>query len=293
MANTKQLTIDELEPADVLLSHGHGLISDWIAKADGGKYSHGALWSGTGIIQATGAGIRHEPPEGEHDVYRYTGLDAATALEIVAKAKSQLDGKYAYAELVLLALLFTSGLRVKGAIASRMLDAIGGPRALKLKAWLDERAGRRTRVCTELVASCYFKVDNRKFAIRILPVEERPALEPPEAASAELPPLSSDGEPAVTRGSANGTTEPSADQLATARATCLELLLQSGWLQNEQVRGAGLVELEPLTTASGTGVRKVFAEAIAFDVSGKELGVVTPADLQFSPSLTFVGHFRT
>jgi hypothetical protein len=41
---------------------------------------------------------------------------------------------------------------------------------------------------------------------------------------------------------------------------------------------------------ASSDIRKVFAGAIALEAgTGKRIGVVTPADLQFSPSLKFVG----
>jgi len=265
MQNTQQLTVDELEPADVLLARGHGIVSDLIMKADGGNYSHAALWSGTGVIQATSAGITHLPPaEGDaFDVYRRRGLDAAGATEVVAVAKRQVNGSYAYGELVLLGLLFSAGVRVKGALLNRILQQIGGVAATRLKQWLDEHAqNKKIRVCTELVASSYYYAAGQRVALRIRPFDKRPAA----ASSASR---GSGAAAAAATGGVDGSqTEADGEQIAAATARCLELL-------------------------QDRATRKLLSDPIALDddTSG-EIGVVTPADLQFSPSLEFRGHFR-
>jgi len=288
-----RLTQSDLRPADILLSRGVGLVSDLIAASDGGKYSHGALWSGTGVIQATGDGITHTEELKVHDVYRHRELDELGAAEVVEAAKAELPGSYAYGELVLLGLLFSLGLHTRGALLTRMLEAIGGEGATKLGAWLNAQAGKKTRVCTELVASSFFKVSNGRFALKILPRSERP-LQPAVAAprSIGLPPLvrgdaASGG---ATRGQAD--ISSSAAVLAgaeRARQTCLELLLANGVLMREGTRGA-LTELQPLTIDASVQTRKVFAGPIAVEAgTNRPIGVVTPADLQFSPSLAFLG----
>lgn len=277
----QDLTLDDLKPADVLLARGQGVVSDLIAKADGGRYSHGALWSGIGVIQATSNGITHEPFEtGEFDVYRYKELDGAGAAEVVDFAKSQVSGSYAYGELVLLGLLFSCGLRVKGALLNRVLDAIGGSSATRLEAWLQEHSQQRIRVCTELVAASFFRTTKQRFALRICPFSERPA--PP---------------PVATRGAATlpeaPATEPTLVSLTEASHGCLELLTRRGLVTDENVRGTGL-SLPAHAPAAATKTRKVFLDPIAFDAStGEKLGVVTPADLQFSPSLEFIGRLAS
>ncbi|MGC4086724.1 MAG: hypothetical protein QM756_02280 [Polyangiaceae bacterium] len=197
-ATKSELRKSDLRPADVLLSRGEGIVSDSIAKNDGGQYSHGAVWSGDGIVQATSAGITHTPFSGSHGVYRRRELTEAGAQEVVELALAELKGRYAYGELVMLGVLFMSGIRVRGAWGSRALEAIGGPKAEKLKAWLDENEGKKVRVCTELVASCFFRAADKAFALEILPVPKRPAPRP-TTALAGLQPLGSD-EDDTTRG---------------------------------------------------------------------------------------------
>jgi len=278
-SNPRELTLEDLKPGDVLLVRGHGIVSGLIAKSDGGRYSHGALWSGVGVIQATSKGITHEPFEtGEFDVYRHRELDEAGAAEVVAFAKSQVSGSYAYGELVLLGLLFSCGLRVKGALLNRLLDAIGGSKAAQLEAWLQEHSQQRIRVCTELVAASFFHTTKQRFALRIWRFSKRPA----------PPPVDARGGAAAAD---DPTAEPPLESLTEASRGCLELLVRGGLASATNGRGTGLV-LPAQAPAAATKTRKVFADPIAFDAStGEKLGVVTPADLQFSPSLEFVGRF--
>jgi hypothetical protein len=269
-AGAHDLNHGNLQRADILLSRGEGLVSDLIAKSDGGKYSHGALWSGSHIIQATSAGITRTPLAGEHDVYRRIGLTSEGAEAVVAVADAEVGGRYAYGELVLLGLLFMSGAKVRGAWASRMLDALGGPTAKNLREWLDKNSGSKVRVCTELVASCFYRANNHQFAIRVLPASARPRPASEDFLEG-LPPLGTD-EDELAR---DGAHDPLDGELAALRRSCAVLLAQPA-------QGAD----------SDDASRDLIGAAIAFSTSGESVGVVTPADLQFSPSLEFVGRIR-
>jgi len=270
-APIQSLSVAQLQPADILLSKGQGFVSDLIADADGGHYSHGALWSGSGVIQATSDGITHSDIHGTHTVYRYPQLSQDAAKEIVAIAMEQVNGRYAYGELVMLGALFLSGIRVKGALLDRLLDAIGGPTAGKLKAWLDERAGKGARVCTELVASAYYEAVDGKYALK---VRTRAAAGTSAIVRAALPQRTR-GAPVLTSGIAPAVEEADRQQEANdAAQSCIDLFVRSD-------------PNPPATT------RKLLAGAIARDaVTNKEVGVVTPADLEFSPSLELVGRLK-
>ncbi|MEY2931314.1 MAG: hypothetical protein RL033_2063 [Pseudomonadota bacterium] len=265
------LTTGQLQPADILLSKGEGVVSDLIAEADGGHYSHGALWSGMGIIQATSKGITHSDIHGTHMVYRYPGLPQDAAKKIVAIAMEQVTGRYAYGELVMLGALFLSGTRVKGALLDRLLDAIGGPTATKLKAWLDERAGKGARVCTELVASAYYEAADKAYALK---VRTRPGGGAGAIVRATMA-QKVRGMPVVTCGIAPAVEEAKRQQEAIdAAQSCINLFVQSD---------PNLPDLP----------RKLLAGVIAFDaVTNAGIGVVTPGDLEFSPSLKRVGRLR-
>src|SRR6478609_5162278 len=98
---------NQLQPGDILLSRGDSKISDQIVAADRGSYSHCALWSGSGIIEATlKGGIEEHAPTGERDVYRYRSLSSIDASRVVQNARQQVNEAYAVAEIHLLAVVF-------------------------------------------------------------------------------------------------------------------------------------------------------------------------------------------
>jgi len=271
-ATIQPLTLGQLQPADILLSKAQGFVSELIAEADGGHYSHGALWSGMGIIQATGDGITHSEIHGTHTVYRYPKLPQDVAAKIVAITMEQVNGRYAYGELVMLGALFLSGIRVKGALLDRLLDAIGGPPAAKLKAWLDEHAGKGARVCTELVASAYYEAAPKgAYALKVRTRAAAGARAIVRAAMAQR----ERGAPLVTSGIAPAAEEANRQQEAIdAAQCCIDLFVQSD---------PNLPDMP----------RKVLAGVIALDAETNDgIGVITPADLEFSPSLELVGRLR-
>jgi hypothetical protein len=225
-----------------------------------------------GIIQATSDGITRSEIHGTHMVYRYPDLPSKVAAEIVAIADKQVEekGRYAYGELVMLGALFLSGIRVKGALLDRLLDALGGSTADKLKAWLDERPGKGARVCTELVASAYYEAKEGAYALKVRPRAGGSAGARAIVRAALL--QRNRGTPVITKGIAPAVEEANRQKEAVEAAqSCIDLFVRNNPSLPDNVRG-------------------VLAGAIARDaVTNEEIGVVTPADLEFSPSLMLVG----
>jgi hypothetical protein len=173
----------------------------------------------------------------------------------------------------LLGLLFVSGAKVRGAWATRLLDEIGGPTAQKLRNWLNQNAGKKVRVCTELVAGSFFRAADGKFALQVHPPNERPPAIAGAATDdllAGLPSLGTDGDAA-----ARGAPDPRAAELDALLMSCTALLTPP-----------------PPAAGSGASLRNLAAATIACTPQGKSVGIVTPADLEFSPSLQFVGRIR-
>jgi len=144
------------------------------------------------------------------------------------------------------------------------------------------------------VASCYYKTAGHRFAIKVLPIANRPHAAPVTDAGPELPPLVADGAPGagVRRGPVESRMEPSAEELSAAAQSCRELFAREGLLLADAVRGTS-GELAELVADEHGQTRKFLAEAIARNaLDGTPIGVVTPADLEFSPSLNFVGRFE-
>jgi len=272
----RALALAELRPADVLLSRGTSDVSKAIVASDGGSYSHAALWTGESVIEATLDGMTEHPFTGDRDVYRRRELEPGVADEVVAQARSQLGKGYAYTELLLLGSLYAAGVRPREPIVNLALAFLGGRRAEDLAAWLEKLVETRAapRVCTELVALSFYRVQNQRFALHVLPR----GLRPPSATGLE-------GEPAPRTFLAKGAFAPTSD-LDALRAAC------SAWFSADL--DANAAEFEPAAPARlepvPAGTRKFFFGTVARDsVTGQRLGVVSPGDLQFSPCLEFIG----
>lgn len=260
------LTAAELQPADVLLSRGIGPISDAIVAADRAAYSHAALWSGDAIIEAKmKGGVAENVPDGERYVYRHSPLlEPLKAGQIVAAARTHVGNSYATAEIHLLAVVFKKwGLqeRPRRSLASSLLSILGGPAAPRLEFWLQERyAQSAPRICSELVALAYYTAE---LPLRLLAPAER--LQASGSSEADI----------------EETEEP-------ASGADLEQLESS---INSKLYGVALVERvaseRSISTKDAKGI--LFGHlAIDFNM-GTPVDIVTPGDLQFCPSLKFVG----
>lgn len=257
------ISASDLRPADVLLSRGTGLISDCIAAADGGSYSHAALWTGRGVVEAVRAGIADGGDPGGRDAYRFqgsAGLPDEIASAIVSGAREHVGNDYATSELYLLGLLFSLGFCPRRSMVHAALDALGGERASRLEEWMESlRPGQKRMICTELVSSSYYRAaSDRGYALRVVPAAERPT-----AADAS------------TRGGGQA-------------GQALDFSPQSEAINALSQRCHELIYVESARAESGD--RKLLGGALALDDrQSHRLGVVTPADLQFSPSLRFIG----
>jgi hypothetical protein len=269
------LTRSDLEPGDILLSRGDSKISDQIVVADRGSYSHCALWSGRGIIEATlkGGIEEHERPSGERDVYRYSSLSRDDAERVVQNARNQVSAAYAVAEIHLLAIVFQKWWpfgRPRRSAADALLD-IFGKGGDALRGWLQTAYAQKTpRVCSELVALAYFEAS---CPIRVRPLDERPPRPLPT-------PAAQSNSVAAVRSADPKADAPNAPSLGSDE---LEIL-------HDQTRQA---LQEASGVAAGPELEGVFWGGVALDSNTNEvIGVVTPGDLQFSPSLQFRGTLR-
>jgi hypothetical protein len=261
------------------MSRGEGDIADSIVSSDGGSYSHAALWSGEGVVEARLDGVHERAVGFRRDVYRYmrdgVPLDPAVATHIVEIARSKIGGSYAKNELYLLGMLFAVGLPPRRSLLRAALDALGGDHAERLEELLTDNAFEDMPViCTEFVAAAFYEVsEDRSHALRILPREARP-LRPGESAVRVRGLAGSQGP-----GFATGQPDP-LNAIERCRSLVKTHLRASGAQQDATTAPARLVQS-----------RKVLWGSVAVDaLSDLKLGVVTPADLQFSPSLRFVGY---
>ncbi len=278
----RTLALEDLRPADILLSRGDTDISNAIVAADGGSYSHAAMWSGRGVIETALAGTGEHPFKGDRDVYRHRSMVASAGDAIVAAARGQLGQEYAYSELLLLGILFALGLRPCRPLCSVALDVLGGPSAKKLEEWL-ERGAREPagRVCTELVAVSYRSPAEGKYTLRVLPREHRPVLAHESA-------LGDEGAGADADAAAAHATSASCANLLARHGLPIALPIQGA--AGHGTMGGWPTDSASVWDAPVFAVKKFFAGTVAVDaITGVGLGVVTPADFQFSPSLEYVG----
>jgi hypothetical protein len=259
-----KLPESSLLPADVLLSRGSSGVSDCIVASDGASYSHAALWTGTAVVEATLKGIGEGAPAEGRDVYRFhdqagAALDQAAAARIVAHARQGIGGPYATSELMLLGMMFTLGLSPRRSLVHLAFDALG-ERAQYLEAWLQGLGpSSKPLVCTELVSAAFYEASpDRAYALRIMPLDARPL--PPGAIRDRGFSFDDEASP-----------PEQARAIETLRAACC------GMLQVDTARDAPTE-------------RKLLWGSIALEAGNtRRLGVVTPGDLQFSPSLRFCG----
>jgi len=265
------LGIDDLVPADILLSRGNELVSDLIAEADRSSYSHAALWSGTQIIEATlDGGVSERPASGSRDVYRFvnsaggaaTGLTAAERAAVVEAARGQTNNRYDTAEIALLATVYNKWWgtrRPRRSLAASVLEVLGGPTAERVRAWLQAAYGRSApRICSELVALAYYQAGR---GLQVYALAKRPSVSSP----------------------ANDET---LDSVIARQAAELNVALY-GMLYANEAATRGVASTLGVPSAEAKGL--LFGD-LAYDSETKApIAVVTPGDLQFSPSLRFVG----
>ena len=163
----KTVAPSELKPADVLLCRGDSDISLGIVELDGGSYSHAALWSGECVIESTLPCVKRSSVEecASHslyiDAYRYQGLDQRSRA-VVANAEAYLDRPYGTLNLGLSTLLVavTSWMPHEWAEMNALYGAGELARLLRLLRLVkDECRDERQVTCAELVVRCYHDAD--------------------------------------------------------------------------------------------------------------------------------------
>jgi len=162
---------NSLQPGDVLLYHGVGLVSDLIRLFDGGPYSHAAVYDGANVLEAVAEGTVVDPVAQSVararfvDVYRFIASDGTPFGQAGCAAQPVLDRiqyyeqnhqRYGYEQILLLALLCATRHPQQGTLSSL--------EALILRKFLDQaaeviarliHAGKEPMICSELVYRCY------------------------------------------------------------------------------------------------------------------------------------------
>ena len=165
----RSIALSKLQPGDVLLSRGLGDLSDLICEVDGGSYSHAALWDGERAIEATLGGVHANPIEHALrsqryvDVYRFhreggwLGTEGWPAEPVVEQARRLVGGRFAYADLLLAAVVVALGRPTTAAAMNLALCRLGGHaghyHASKLFTPMDSPTDAQTS--TQVVAAAY------------------------------------------------------------------------------------------------------------------------------------------
>jgi hypothetical protein len=265
------LRLDELQPADVLFSRGTSAIADAVVASDGASYSHVALWTGESVVEAVLEGIFERDLQFTRDVYRHRGdqhgpLPREITERATAFARQQVGLPYAYSEIYLLGMLYTHGIHPERSVLEAALELLGGSSARTLSAWLEKvRPTREPMVCSELVARAFYEAEaSHQYSLSVLARSERPTALPQRVRARSLL------EDVAHLPWAPGDVD--IEQLAALSANCSSLLAQ------------------PQPGVEPGRERKLLYGTVAHRAgSGRGLGHVTPGDLQFSPSLAYVG----
>jgi hypothetical protein len=150
----------ELRPGDVLLSMGRGDVSTAIQLLDGGEASHAAIWSGEAVIEATDPVVVEHSfdaslamhPRVSVDVYRHA-RSAEFGNRAVVAARKYVGRRYSFGDLVLGGMLVATSSWLpssRGQIeflfkAARMMEFLE----------LDQIEAEGLVTCVELVARAY------------------------------------------------------------------------------------------------------------------------------------------
>jgi hypothetical protein len=180
------MNISDLRPGDVLLYNGQSHIGRLIQWLDGTQASHVGIYLGRGMVgealMVGNAGINSNPVttsiQGTNGVQvkrHINPLDLSPVLEI-AEAYIQQGNRYAYAEIILLAiLLITKRLELEGTLLGRIAYRV----LRDANEWINSTisAGKEPMICSEFVYRCYDEADpaeNDRFSIEIVGANDQP-----------------------------------------------------------------------------------------------------------------------
>ena len=271
MADT--IAKQDLQPGDVLLMQGSGLVSEFIRIFDQGKYSHAAVYDGQQVVEMLPQGTtRRALDESVQDtrfvdVYRFVGSDGVHFGSPELEQQPVLDRvrhyvgegeRYGYEQILLLALLCATRREassklspVEALILRRILDSAADLVAKMM------HAGKKPMICSELVYKCYIEAGPRyEIIVRGADV---PAL---AAASLRL------------EATVAGPVEAASAEEAGFRQEAKSFLLNYALAKGHNVAAPKFA-----LAAGPEGV--VAASAVA--------DFVTPHDLEVSPNLQFAG----
>jgi hypothetical protein len=179
---TRATDAAQIEPSDVLLFHGNSFVSWAIRRFDGSDVNHAALAiDATTMIEAAGQGLRSAPiadaVAGNERTYirRLEGADDLSAVVAMGKGYLSKGVPYAYHQIALLGFLSISRkLSIGNPLLRRVLRVALDKAAQLLNALVED--GTELMICSEYVFRCYGDTKDPRFALEILPPDQRPQM---------------------------------------------------------------------------------------------------------------------
>lgn len=174
-SNPTKITLDDLQPGDLLLSGGSDLIDRIINIVDKGIYSHTTFYCGKingqhMVVEATEQGIMYHTPDSDMeiqnlvDAYRYVSPDGHRfgdpgwdVQPVLDQAMSYVGAKYAYSELVLGALVIIAAEVPKEESVSELVRISLNLLEHELELWLNAHADKTPMTCVQVATSAYWQ----------------------------------------------------------------------------------------------------------------------------------------
>ncbi len=297
----------ELQPGDVLLSHGGTSVSKKICLIDRGDFSHASLWDGHTVLEATGNGmkVREWPLDSLVGKARYVdafrptwddeplGSLGRSPDPILKVAHSYVGQRYSYGQLYVIGTLVALGRLTGHPQGQSIFRTFGGELAEALRQVKDLGSDDRPMICSHYVSRCFWEADSsdaRRYGLwipfepnalmRDFDDEAEPSGDAALAADASAPALD---EPESTSDNSELSFDEWEDYEALMEQCKLALF------------GGDAPDSTPLRdSARGhRGHRALGAETRIVRAGDPELPVccVTPGDLQRSPTLRYLGTF--
>jgi hypothetical protein len=283
-SNPPTITLDDLQPGDILLSGGSTWLDTLIKLIDEGDYSHATQYVGPVkgndgtpahmVVEATQEGVKYQSTDSDMgvqdlvDAYRYVSPEGQhfgdpnwPVQPVLDEAKSYVGAHYAYSELLMgaVAIMASEVPREKHLkeIVRIALDYVDH----QFQNWLARHADRVPMTCVQVITSAHWQAASQpanKYGIQVKLDGSRT---PPGAAS-EV------GSQARTDSETMRTYQEVRSRIVSAMQTAHPNVSVPEPKQ-AQAKAAGLVEV------AGSDVLP--------------LGTCTPRDMETSPTLTFVG----
>jgi hypothetical protein len=174
-----EIKFSDLKPGDVFLCKGSGLLSEMICLLDGGMYSHGAIFDGQKVVQATLHGVVASDIDSLKeelfvDVFRFIknnhylddeGWPSQPVVDTADKIAAE-GIQYATDHLILFGLLAVTRDIKMAPFEKKMLRIILDHAMDAVYKILDK--GQQPMICSEVVYRCFDEAPtNEKYALRI------------------------------------------------------------------------------------------------------------------------------